>query len=195
MSRIVQRQHTQRPADLKHDLLVTRSQLAKLFNCSVMTVIRLEQAGKLHPVRLNPGSENSRVHYRTSEIHALVQGGDGQGHRRVTAIEQLKPGAEILFSTHWFCDYPEGFYDPWTISLGPLPKVGYAPGTLRTAIVIAITENNGVLVKVTSGQQRKRKAWIPLARVWATTGVRFPVPKDNLDWSDDDLELRAGDAT
>ena len=62
----------------------------------------------------------------------------------------LVPGDEISFSTRWFIDYPHGFYNPFNIKLGPLPKQGPAPGTRRTGIVSRVATDKAVLVKITS---------------------------------------------
>lgn len=99
----------------------------------------------------------------------------------------LKPGDEILFSTQWFIDYPNGFYNPWHIKFGPIPKQGPAPGTVRTGIIAEGTDK-AVLVKITSGgSQRGCKSWVPLARVIGKTGSHYSVPNaDALEWADDD---------
>ena len=56
-------------------LLVTRQQTAKLLACSVMTVQRLEWAGRLKPVRLLPGP-TTKIYYRLRDVHRLAEGGD-----------------------------------------------------------------------------------------------------------------------
>jgi hypothetical protein len=109
--------------------------------------------------------------------------------RRVTTIKELKPGIEIRFTTRPLRDYPNGFYCPWTIRPGPFPTRGYVYGTLHKAVVIATTEKNRVSVQITSGQQKYCKTWLPLARIWATTGERWPVPDpDDLTWTIEDIK-------
>lgn len=48
--------------------LLTRKQIAALFQVSPLTVIRLEQAGKLPAIRLGAGS----VRYRKSDVERFV---------------------------------------------------------------------------------------------------------------------------
>jgi hypothetical protein len=52
-------------------LLYTRIQTAKVLNCSLATVIRLENAGLLDKVKL-AGSRNGKVYHRASQVHALA---------------------------------------------------------------------------------------------------------------------------
>jgi len=59
-------------ADQSPSIFVSREEAARLLGgISVRSVIRLEDAGRLTPVRLNPSSTNSRVLIRRSEIEAL----------------------------------------------------------------------------------------------------------------------------
>lgn len=48
--------------------LLTRRDVANLFQCSLMTVIRLQNAGKLPPVRIGAGS----VRYRREDVQAYI---------------------------------------------------------------------------------------------------------------------------
>lgn len=59
------------PNDVR-PLLYTRSQTAQALNCSVATVIRLEQAGQLTKIRLDPRKPTAEVRHRVSEVHALA---------------------------------------------------------------------------------------------------------------------------
>jgi hypothetical protein len=69
---------TQRPWPVKvafeePALLYSREHVAKLYGCSVATVIRLEKSGRLDPVKLRgPGSV---THYRASQVRALAETG------------------------------------------------------------------------------------------------------------------------
>jgi len=57
-------------------LLVERSEARKLLgNCSITTLIRLEEAGTLTPVKLS-GSPNGKTFYEHAELVALSKGGD-----------------------------------------------------------------------------------------------------------------------
>lgn len=53
-------------------IFVSREEAARLLGgISVRSVIRLEEAGRLKPVRLNPNSKSSKVLIRRAEIVAL----------------------------------------------------------------------------------------------------------------------------
>ena len=54
-------------------LLVLRKDAAKLLACSISKLIKLEQAGRLTPIKLT-GSANSIVHYKVEEVEALASG-------------------------------------------------------------------------------------------------------------------------
>jgi hypothetical protein len=59
------------PTDVRR-LLYTRKQSAQALNCSVATVIRLENAGRLTKVRLDPTKPTAEVRHRVSEVEALA---------------------------------------------------------------------------------------------------------------------------
>jgi hypothetical protein len=73
----VARVKVKHPPELEQGaLLYTRQQTARLLNCSIMTVMRLEQRGALKPIKLSPGPM-SKTYHRAKDVHALVeQGGD-----------------------------------------------------------------------------------------------------------------------
>lgn len=50
------------------DQLLTRKQVAALFQVSTLTIIRLEDAGKLNPVRLGAGS----IRHKRSDVEAYI---------------------------------------------------------------------------------------------------------------------------
>ena len=52
------------------DQLLTRKQVAALFQVSTLTVIRLEDAGKLPALRLGAGS----VRYKRSDVEKFISG-------------------------------------------------------------------------------------------------------------------------
>src|SRR5262249_39102326 len=54
-------------------LLYTRQQVARLFQCSVMTVIHGEQDGRLRSFKLMPDVENARVYIRAGDVTALIE--------------------------------------------------------------------------------------------------------------------------
>ena len=56
-------------------LLFTRRQSAKKLSCSVMKIIRLENAGLLRKVRLPPGS-TGKVFNPAADVLVLAQGGE-----------------------------------------------------------------------------------------------------------------------
>ena len=53
-------------------LLITRQQVARLLSCSTATVIRLEIAGRLDPIKL-ADSEHGTTFYRADEVRALAR--------------------------------------------------------------------------------------------------------------------------
>jgi hypothetical protein len=60
-------------------LLITRREAARMLGRSVDTIIRLERAGKLTKIKLNPdpnAAKNCVVALRRSEVEALVNGTD-----------------------------------------------------------------------------------------------------------------------
>ena len=62
------------PPDLAapEGLLLTRRAAAALLGCSVATIIRLELAGQLCPIKLT-GGESSMTYYKRSAIQELAQ--------------------------------------------------------------------------------------------------------------------------
>jgi hypothetical protein len=56
-------------------LLYTRTQTAEILACSIPTVIRLENAGRLTKVRLTPNNANAQVRHPVEQVHALAKGG------------------------------------------------------------------------------------------------------------------------
>jgi hypothetical protein len=62
-----------RPLELDQ-LLYSRAQVCHLLGgIHVATVIRLEQSGKLPPVKLTP-ADQGKTYYRRADVMALVQG-------------------------------------------------------------------------------------------------------------------------
>jgi hypothetical protein len=62
-----------KPIDLDQ-LLFSRSQVCRLLGgVHVATVIRLEQSGKLPPVKLTP-ADQGRTYYRRADVMALAEG-------------------------------------------------------------------------------------------------------------------------
>src|SRR5262245_1164935 len=108
---------------------------------------------------------------------------------RVTAIDQLARGDEVIYSTRALVDYPNlPFYDCLTATLNPR---GYVGKYLRKGIVSKLTDNGGVLLKTKSGRYRRYrcKSWIPLARVWCRNGRVYKAPNvDKLPWANADLK-------
>jgi excisionase family DNA binding protein len=49
--------------------LLTRRDVANLFRCSIMSIIRLEAAGKLPAVRISAGS----VRYRRTDVQSYIE--------------------------------------------------------------------------------------------------------------------------
>ena len=63
-------------ADAIYDdqLLYSRNQVCRMLGgVHPATVVRLEEAGKLQPVKLNPG-KLGRVYYRRADVLAIVEG-------------------------------------------------------------------------------------------------------------------------
>jgi excisionase family DNA binding protein len=54
--------------------LLTRADLAKLFHCSLSTILRFEKQGKLKPVRLGEAS----IRYRRQDIEQFLTAGCGR---------------------------------------------------------------------------------------------------------------------
>jgi hypothetical protein len=54
-----------------HPLLLTRRQVAELLSLSVMSVIRLEQQGRLQPIKLTH-AQNAKTYYRAADVYAMV---------------------------------------------------------------------------------------------------------------------------
>ena len=61
------------PVPDKGALLYSRPQVARLLNCSTMTVIRLTKQGALTPIRL--AGTKGKVFFRATDIYALVEQG------------------------------------------------------------------------------------------------------------------------
>jgi Helix-turn-helix domain len=61
-------------------LLYSREEAARLLGgVSVATIRRMENSGKLHPIRLT-GRRSGQVFFRASEVFALIEGGsDARG--------------------------------------------------------------------------------------------------------------------
>lgn len=58
-----------RPEDeQQREYYLTRAKVAEIFDCSVMTVMRLEKKGVLKPVRLRPGG---RVLFAASNVYEV----------------------------------------------------------------------------------------------------------------------------
>jgi hypothetical protein len=53
-------------------LLYTRQQSRRALSCSLAKILRLEAAGKLDKLRLDPKSENSIVYHRAAQVKALA---------------------------------------------------------------------------------------------------------------------------
>ena len=49
--------------------LMTRSQVARLFQCSIPTILRWQKAGKLHAVKLGAGS----IRYSRTDVEAFLE--------------------------------------------------------------------------------------------------------------------------
>jgi hypothetical protein len=93
------------------------------------------------------------------------------------------------------------YYDPWTAAVYDAKPIG-----TRRGLVLAVTENRGVLVYVTTyGEDPadgtednwgrdgiyKRKHWVPLRRIWTKTGEWQRPPNPNkLAWAEPDQEWR-----
>lgn len=56
-------------------LLFSRDQVCKILGgVSRPTVVRLEESGRLRPVRLNPDKATAKVFYRRADVMALIEG-------------------------------------------------------------------------------------------------------------------------
>src|SRR4051794_5876040 len=61
--------------DHSERLLVNRQDAARILgNVSIATIIRLEQAGRLRRVRLNPAVKSPKAFYTRGDVFALVEG-------------------------------------------------------------------------------------------------------------------------
>lgn len=54
-------------------LLVTRQQASRILSISVSTLVRLEAAGRLTAIKLDPESAGM-IHYRNSDVQRLARG-------------------------------------------------------------------------------------------------------------------------
>jgi hypothetical protein len=67
-------QRQQQRLSLIPKLLYARDETARALNISIMNVIRLEERGKLTPVRLRGAAKkHGKVFYRVAEVEALVE--------------------------------------------------------------------------------------------------------------------------
>ena len=64
---------TSKPTSVRR-LLFTRQQTSEVLSCSIPTVIRLENAGRLDKVRLDPNKPTSEVRHRVEQVEALARG-------------------------------------------------------------------------------------------------------------------------
>lgn len=56
-------------------LLYSRAQVQRMLGgISYISVIRLEKAGRLKPVRLHPNKTKAQVYYRHADVFALAEG-------------------------------------------------------------------------------------------------------------------------
>jgi hypothetical protein len=55
-------------------LLHTRQQAARLLSCSTATLIRLERAGALRPIKLNKETKVAQTYYAHSDLLVLASG-------------------------------------------------------------------------------------------------------------------------
>jgi hypothetical protein len=69
------RQDQRSAAISEQQLLYSREQVRRILGgvCTA-TVVRLEQAGRLRPVRLNPEKPTAQVFYRRDDVVAVAQG-------------------------------------------------------------------------------------------------------------------------
>jgi hypothetical protein len=54
--------------------LYPRAISAKRLNISIATVLRLERAGVLTPIRLNPAAPSSQVYHRSEQVERIAAG-------------------------------------------------------------------------------------------------------------------------
>lgn len=111
-----------------------------------------------------------------------------QPYQRISSINQLHKGDEIIF-VRKPCRRQPG-YCIYTGDIGP----DSPPSKLRPGVVLLTTADNGVLVFVTQGPKgmKRRKHWVPLARVYLKTGSDFAVLNPNdLEWAEPDRRWRA----
>jgi hypothetical protein len=63
-------------ANPSQQLLVSRADAAKMLgNVSTATIVRLQKAGRLKPIRLNPRKATAMVFYATADVSAVALGG------------------------------------------------------------------------------------------------------------------------
>jgi hypothetical protein len=55
-------------------LLHTRAQACRMLSCSTATLIRLEQSGRLRPIKLNPDKKAAQVYYAHTDLILLASG-------------------------------------------------------------------------------------------------------------------------
>jgi hypothetical protein len=65
-----------RTPDPRRALLCSRLQAAAKLSVSIATLVRLEKAGVIRPVKLFPDTPNCQVRYRVTEIERLALRGD-----------------------------------------------------------------------------------------------------------------------
>jgi hypothetical protein len=72
------RRAQQREASLAtvQPLIHPRRAASRLLSCSVAKLIRLEKAGRLTPIKLDPESKSSQTYYTDEQLRALASGGD-----------------------------------------------------------------------------------------------------------------------
>ena len=121
--------------------------------------------------------------YKLEEKRPDLFRSDEPSYQRITSIDQLHKGDEIVFLRKPSQRRPG--YCIYTGDIGP----DSPPQKLRRGVVLATTANNGVLVFVTQGPKgmKRRKHWVPLARVYLKTGSNFAVLNPNdLEWAEAD---------
>jgi len=72
-----------RPAHLQK--LLRRNEVAQIFGCNYWTVMRMEERGDLHPIKLNPRCPTAAVYYNVDEINAILDQHRNKGRERVRA--------------------------------------------------------------------------------------------------------------
>lgn len=56
-------------------LLYSREQVCRMLGgIHKSTIIRYEEAGRLRPVKLNPGKTTAKVYYRRADVFTIVEG-------------------------------------------------------------------------------------------------------------------------